>query len=93
MCGMQSPMGSSLAVLWAPAMEGSCKEMVRFNCAASAGLGTIILVVEGDSSEACTACGSWVPAGGCIGCKGKAGGWDGMAALGNNRWLAVRPDG
>ena len=89
-------MGSSLAVLWAPATEGSCKETVRFNCAAGTGLGTIVLVVEGDGSEACTApctaCGSWVPARGRIGCKGKAGGWDGMVALGNDRWLAVRPD-
>ena len=94
---MQSPMGSSSAVLWAPASEGSCKETVRFNCAAGAGLVTIVLVVEGDGSVArtapCTVRGSWVPAGGRIGCKGKAGGWDGTAALGNGEWLAVRPDG
>ena len=59
--------------------------------------GTAALGVDGEGSEAqttpCTAHGSWVPARGRVGCKWKAGGWDGMAALGIDGWTVVRSDG
>ena len=97
MYGITSPMGGPSEVLWAPASEGSDTEMATFKCAAGAGLGTIMLGEDGDSSEAriapCTERGGWVPARGRIGCEGKASGCDGTAVLGNDGWSTVRPDG
>jgi len=76
-------------VLWAPTSEGSGAERVGFECIAGAGLGIVVLPVEGDgdSSEAhapCTGHGGWVPVRNWTGCK-----WtddDGLVN-GNSQWL------
>jgi len=94
MHGMTSPMGGPSEVLWAPASEGSGMEMARFKCTTGAGLRTMALGEDSNSPKACTApCparGSWAPAGGCIGCKGKANGCGSTVALGIGGWLMVR---
>jgi len=94
MHGMTSPMGGPSEVLWAPASEGSGMEMAMFTCATGAGLGTITLGEDSNNPEAftapCPAHGSWAPAGGYIGCKGKANGCGGMAVLWIGGRLTVR---